>query len=576
VNEIDDDRLKDVLDAACAAAAASDFQSVVTVAGEIRSRATSDEDPIRALQAALEYHLVIEQENRRGYGPFGPMMEMGGTIHPAPLAEMRSDAVDLWARAAPLAAVPLVQARFADLLWERRYGDRPPEWAGLAVDQYVAAPASGFGEPMELTEGLQRALELSIQLKDAPRLEEAVRAAVTLARETMDGEDRIPGVPLRLIDSLATLRADRRPPELDDLIDQALDRYGDDPWNLESTLGIRSRLVDAADRPALWRQAVESFAGLARRTDGLVKYAHFQHAIELAEEHGLRDDAERLRREVEELSEDALDLHAVSAEVEVPREQIDQFIDAVVGDDDLESALTRFGSHLPSGLPDENRALVAQLMAEHPLQFLFTKMVIGPENSLVRSIGEDDQADQALTDHEAQRASMFSIFAVEMLDRMSQRYGSLAQASKWFESELIEPEVAERLGRAMELYESGDPDSAAALLAPRLERVIRRIASLVGLTVTKSPDRRGNPGGVKGLGQLIGALEGALAEPTRRYLRVLLSEVTGLNLRNRVGHGLADLVAQREAALLIHAACHVRLLQPGPGAAEPPSEPATE
>ncbi|HET6755665.1 MAG TPA: hypothetical protein VFH23_17125 [Jiangellaceae bacterium] len=260
---------------------------------------------------------------------------------------MRSDAVDLWARAAPLAAVPLVQARFAELLWERRYGDRPHEWAGLAVDQYVAASAFGFGEPMELTEGLQRALELSIQLNDAPRLEQTVRAAVSVARETMEREDRIPGVPLRLIDSLATLRGDRRPPELDDLIDQALDRYGDDPWNLESTLGIRSRLVDATDRPALWRVAVESFARLARRTDGLVKYAPFQHAIELAEEHGLREDAEQLRREVEELPEDALNLHAVSAEVEVPREQIDPFIDGAVGDDDLVSALTRYESGDP-------------------------------------------------------------------------------------------------------------------------------------------------------------------------------------------------------------------------------------
>lgn len=65
-----------------------------------------------------------------------------------------------------------------------------------------------------------------------------------------------------------------------------------------------------------------------------------------------------------------------------------------------------------------------------------------------------------------------------------------------------------------------------------------------------------------GLGELLGLLEGALHEPTRRYLRVLLSEVTALNLRNRVGHGLDDEFAQREAALLIHAACHLRLLAP--------------
>ncbi|HET6755664.1 MAG TPA: hypothetical protein VFH23_17120 [Jiangellaceae bacterium] len=37
MNEIDDDRLKDALEAACAAAAASDFQSVVTVVGQLRS-----------------------------------------------------------------------------------------------------------------------------------------------------------------------------------------------------------------------------------------------------------------------------------------------------------------------------------------------------------------------------------------------------------------------------------------------------------------------------------------------------------------------------------------------------------
>ena len=70
---------------------------------------------------------------------------------------------------------------------------------------------------------------------------------------------------------------------------------------------------------------------------------------------------------------------------------------------------------------------------------------------------------------------------------------------------------------------------------------------------------------MKGLGELLGALEGSLHEPTRRYLRVLLCEVTALNLRNRVGHGLDDEIAERETSLLIHAACHLRLLIPGDG-----------
>ncbi len=71
---------------------------------------------------------------------------------------------------------------------------------------------------------------------------------------------------------------------------------------------------------------------------------------------------------------------------------------------------------------------------------------------------------------------------------------------------------------------------------------------------------------MKGLGELLGSLEGSLHEPTRRYLKVLPTEVTALNLRNRVGHGLDDEIAQRKTSLLIHAACHLRLLMPGDGA----------
>ena len=329
----------------------------------------------------------------------------------------------------------------------------------------------------------------------------------------------------------------------------------------KSALELQARLTPPEGRDALREREAEAFRDLAHQSEGLVKYAHFQRAIEIAEEHGLRYLAESIRREVEGISEEELDLKELSVEVSVPQDDVDAFIGWFVGDDDVESALTRFGSRIPTGSPDENRRYVEQLMSDHPLQFLATRITIGPENSLIRLTQDhDDQAEQAMIDHETQRASMFSLFAVDILQRIQERYGSIADASDWFENDVIEPAVASKFGRAISLYEMGDFDSAAAVLAPRLERVVRRIAAAVGLTVTRSPDTRGRSGGVKGLGELLGLLEGALHEPTRRYLRTLLSEVTGLNLRNRIGHGLDDETAQREAALLIHAACHLRLL----------------
>lgn len=197
-------------------------------------------------------------------------------------------------------------------------------------------------------------------------------------------------------------------------------------------------------------------------------------------------------------------------------------------------------------------------------------MHIGPDNSLVRSSsGDDDAAAQALIQHEAQRASMFSMFAVDIIERIRERYGVLSRDASWFENEFIDAATARRITKSVELDEAGEFDAAASVLAPRLEKVVRRLASSAGIPVTRSPDRGGRSGGVKGLGEILSLLEGILPKPTRRFLRVLLVEPTGLNLRNRIGHGLDDEIGQREMALLIQAACHLRLLQSGPPSPDP-------
>jgi hypothetical protein len=566
VQAIDDETLGKALADACSEASDKSSQNIVSVASALRTQATDDQDPLRAVIAGLEYNLILDDERRGSQGPFGPMIEANGQCYPAPIDRVEDIAPGtyaLWERTIELAPLSLVRARFADLLWEARFSDRQHEFAQVAIDSYVAAASEDFGHPVELSEALQRAVELASSINDSERRVGAIEAAARLTKTALASDDRMPGVALPLLAMFVADRPDRRPADVGQLLQAAVERFGDDPWNLESALELQAKLVAPEDREALRARSVEAFVDLAHRSEGLVRYAHLQHAIEMAEAYGLSALADGVRREVEAMTEEDFDLRTISAEVTLPREQVDEFIAWFVGDDDIGSALTRFGGHLATGSTDENRRFVDQLMADHPVQFLFTGMRIGPENSLVRSTaGPDEQAEQALVDHEAQRASMFSIFAVDILNGIRSRYGPVADAATWFEGGLIEPAVAAKIVRAIEHYEAGDFDSSASVLAPRLERIVRRLAGAVGLTVTRGPDRHGRSGGVKGLGELLSALNGALQEATRRQLKVLLVEVTGLNLRNRVGHGLDDDFAQREAALLIHCACHLRLLAP--------------
>jgi hypothetical protein len=406
-----------------------------------------------------------------------------------------------------VAQLASVRARFADLLWESKYGDRPHEFAQIAIDASIDAIADDFGHPVERSEAVRRAVEIASQINDPSRRAAAIEAAVALVEIAMASEERMLGVALPLLELFVDDRPDRRPPDLPRLLAEATERFGDDPWNVEAALELEARLSSPDQRDALRKREVEGFRDLAHRSDGLIKYAHLQHAIELAEQHGLRSLAETIRQEAEGISEEELDLKVVSAEVSIRREDIEAFVGWFVDDDDIESALTRFGSHVPTGQPDENWMYVEQLMSDHPMQFLFTKMTIGPENSLIRSTNAtDDKAEQAMVDDEARRASMFSLFAVDILQAIQQRYGPIADAAGWFESDLIECSVASRIARAISHYEAGDADSAASVLGPRLERILRRIAAAVGLTVTRSPDTRGRSGGVKGLGELLGLL----------------------------------------------------------------------
>jgi hypothetical protein len=110
------------------------------------------------------------------------------------------------------------------------------------------------------------------------------------------------------------------------------------------------------------------------------------------------------------------------------------------------------------------------------------------------------------------------------------------------------------------LFARGAYDDAAHALAPRIECTIREICRRAGLVVSREPIGP-EPGGVRSLGHLLAALEGILDESWRRYLVNSLTEPLGVNLRNRIAHGLIGEAQAHDAALLIHVAAFLRTLE---------------
>lgn len=520
-----------------------------------------------AIVSAFQYDFIepTERERRERWGPYGPMLELtDGRVYPVPLEDVSDEWRGLWSELVEEVAHPALRSRLHDLLWERRVGPRPDVHARSAADAFIEL-ADGPWEPLDRAECLIRALELARAISDLNRRDRIVIKTVDAARASIRGQERQPGVALRLIESLMRLPTSDQPEEVDGLLEDAVAAYAPDPWILQSIADLQA-LRAGSDKErvrSIYTGQIQRWRDTANRAEGLVRLRHLETALELARMQGLRDIAEDLRREIQGITPEEMDLKEISATVELPREQVERFQNAFLAGDDWRECLTLFGSYgPPSGDYQKNLKAIDQLQKEHPLQFLFSKVILGPENTPIRhATTEEEHREVQLSDHEARGIAFWAISAAEILDRIRVEKAEPEQheLTEFFTTSVIVPEVAERVGRALHLYWRGQPDEASHILVPRLEAIIREMCRQAGLAIIREPRGRA-PGGVRLLGDLLNALKDRLDESWRRYLANLLVDPVGTNLRNRIAHALIPTVPREQAAVLLHAACFLRLL----------------
>jgi len=314
----------------------------------------------------------------------------------------------------------------------------------------------------------------------------------------------------------------------------------------------------------------------------MLRVARLEQALEVARSYGLKQEADEIRRELGSIKPEELGLQQISAELEIPTEEVERFLGSFEQVPDWRDALLLLAAQgPPGGSPADLDEHVDELMQGNPIQFLFTKVLVGPDNAtaMSRAATPEQHRRLALAEQRAQSARMWGLFSARALERVGRRSDrpNGAALTEFLVSEFIEAEVAERIARAIELFWQEQFDESAHVLGPRLERTIREMARQVGIPVVREPRPDREIGGVEMLGALLRDLEGAFADKGwHSYLLNLLADPLGLNLRNSISHGLHGTVGPLNASLLIQAALLLRSMAlqsvdrpaaPPPGAA---------
>jgi hypothetical protein len=562
-----------IVDGACRTA-----QSYVEIGGRLNDAArlhAGDDAHASALGpfvSAFSYDLAERNtERRETYGPFAPMFETATHSFPAHLGDVGADVAAAWAEVHGRVREPAARARLADLLWTKKATERPDLLARDAVASYRRVAAEWTD--LDAGDALTRSLEIALQLNDSVEAQLTAERIVEAAEQALAETDQKPGVSLRLIEALVEMPAP--PVELDELLDRAVARYqanihvGD---SIADMCAARAG-TDAERVTQIRKEQAQRWLSFSATCEPLVALHHLQHGLELAKTFALSDEQTQFRLALQQLDQDNMGFEHIHAEAPVDREAIEQLIESMVESSWPES-LTAFGATgPPTGDAAQNEAMVRQMMRDYPLTFLFGRVELGSENTIIRNASSDEEKlDAELVAHESRSIVFWGQLSIEVLRRVVERNGvpALDELLTHFTTGVVSAEIADSLARAVDAYLNERYDEASLLLAVRIETVIRELARRTGLVVNREPVGT-QAGGVRSLGAVLTSLRPYFADESWwRYLWSALAEPRGLNLRNRLAHGLME-GTQVTAAVLLHVACFLAILGPASPDEEPPS-----
>ena len=251
----------------------------------------------------------------------------------------------------------------------------------------------------------------------------------------------------------------------------------------------------------------------------------------------------------------------IDASVDIPAADVERELTRVVGEDELELALLRFGSWgPPTGNPAEIQDAVDREMETTRLMHLIPETLHHSAGFEVKTFASpEEKRELGVKQHQELHARIHGTLAFEALSRIGSTYERRwGQLAGFFISDLIWPPEAHAFSRAFEHFWAGRYDEAILVALPRIESILRRTARAMGQIVFRPPDGD-RPGGLKTLGEVLRLLQGKVDEGWWQSFSFVLADPLGVNLRNEYSHGLREVGTEVDAALILQLAAHLRL-----------------
>ncbi len=491
------------------------------------------------------------------------------------VAEIDEEILAHWIARAASAKHPVISARYADLAWEiGRYLKRPTKdrrdsakslltldipvsLAQSAIDGYLDAVERGLAEDEHHSwKFLDRAIGLSISLNDKGRTARAKAALFGYYRKMASGNGKF--LWWRLSDLTAergkALGLDERDQKkIVESLEAVLSRHSDikdkERFDPHAAMNAADHLIRRlGNAPEEVRRVVKRAAGafeeIAKEASGILAISWLEDLIPRYRNAGLIEDAARVERAIRERAEQARgEMKRISVPVDLPREEMDKWADAVVGSS-LQEALGQIAVHCMAR-EEEAQKTVQEMAEKTPLLSMMTATVMDADGFTTATINSvEDDLEARAVQHATDTFNWNAPFLYFALNRAKEKYGFDLEAvvAHINRAPFFAPNREPLLREGLAAWLAEDSIKAIHILVPQVEAACRDLLAALGAPVMKHDAKTGGFE-VIGMGAVLNhpAFRKGVPPDIRFHLRALYSDARGVNLRNHLAHGMAHI-----------------------------------
>lgn len=513
------------------------------------------------------FFFINESAAQTGY--YGPIMsgtKKDGQVVQFPNPSfVDADVIEYWKERANISVHPILSCRYADLVvdFEQRINSGTFDYLMVqkVIDSTIQICKKGLSDGLECKQKLKRALYLTKLIHDNQRL--ITLRQIVIDTEARFAEDNKPGLwgyafEWLLLQSKPYSTSKKQQVHILNDMEKRLDRLtkevNSSPWNVECAALLLARYYNSKNEITKLEKILHQLEEVYRKntysnSDGLLVVNYLEKFLDIYGLYSKYDFAKnamgRIRAEMSNISSHTkFNMEKISVDMEISKDDIRKILDNIFGKGRKNTMTKVRDNMILTFIPrkDQVETELKQLGSKYVYLNLGNQSVISDDGFSIAKFGPiNEDFDRHLLQHFSQNLhfqSMFLHLAFEELKKIST---PSKMREVLLKSPVFRPEDREYLMKVLSDFWDGNYLSSSCLMIPLIEDAIRNIYRLNHLSFIRSNSDGGYD--VESLNLLlergvISKIYGLFGEPMEFYLRVVLTERLGWNLRNNFAHGI--------------------------------------